>query len=49
MRGQGYLKYIKDFLGRGGVTVRQLSPEEVKMLGLDQAPDFIEGDYREVK
>jgi hypothetical protein len=34
MRGQEYLKYIKDFLGRGGVQVWQLSDEEVENLEL---------------
>lgn len=34
MRGQEYLKYIKDFLGDLGVEVRQLSDEEVETLGL---------------
>lgn len=36
MRGQEYLKYIKDFLGSRGGEMRLLSDEEVKELGLDQ-------------
>lgn len=36
MHGQEYLKYIKDFLGGMGVAPRQLSEEEVKMMGLDK-------------
>jgi hypothetical protein len=36
MHGQEYLKYIKGFLGGMGVAPRQLSEEEVKMLGLDK-------------
>jgi hypothetical protein len=36
MRGQEYLKYIKDFLGGARVRVPQFSADEMKMLGLDQ-------------
>lgn len=49
MRGQEYLKYIEDFLGGIGVEVRQLTDEEVKLLGLDQAPDLIKGESDEIK
>lgn len=34
MMGQEYLKYIRDFLGRMGSEVRQLTDEEVELLEL---------------
>jgi hypothetical protein len=42
MRGQEYLKYIKDFLGGLGSEVRVLSDEEVKRLGLDKLEHKLE-------
>ena len=48
MRGQGYLKYIDDFLGGTGVEVRQLTDEEAQQLGLPLSSDSIEGEYNEI-
>jgi hypothetical protein len=58
MRGQEYLKFIQDFLGLTGVNIRQLTDEEVEMLGLsmddydddyDEDDESIEGEYHEIK
>jgi hypothetical protein len=56
MRGQEYLKYIKDFLGGMGIEVRQLTPEEADQMEVHLSEDddildddTIEGDYREIK
>lgn len=49
MRGQEYLKYIKDFLGSMGVEVYMLTDEEVENLGLPRPADSIEGEYDEIK
>lgn len=53
MRGQEYLKYIKDFLGGMGVFARRLTDEEVENLELyrfdDDDDDAIEGEYDEIK
>jgi hypothetical protein len=44
MRGQGYLNYIKDFLGKMGVQARQLTAEEVEWLGLERPSKLIGGE-----
>ncbi len=36
MRQQGYLRYLRQFLGQMGVESRILTEEEVKELGLDE-------------
>ena len=48
MRGQGYLKYIDDFLGGTGVEVRQLTDEEAQQLGLPLTSELNEGEYDEI-
>ena len=44
MRGQEYLKYIKDFLGGMGVFARQLTEEEVENLKLYRPDVSQEGE-----
>ena len=44
MRGQEYLKYIKDFLGEMGVFARQLTEEEVENLELYRPDESSEGE-----
>jgi hypothetical protein len=39
MRGQEYLKYIREFLGGMGVTVREISETEAKTMLLEPAED----------
>ncbi|MBN1993934.1 MAG: hypothetical protein JW953_14640 [Anaerolineae bacterium] len=49
MHRQGYLNYIKGFLGGMGVGARRLTPEEVEALGLEKSKDAIEGEDDETE
>lgn len=46
MRGQEYLKYIKDFLRGMGVTMRQVTQEEAEALLLDASDEIESGASR---